>query len=269
MAQSSKANNIRIILIAVSIVAILMATTAIINILNKVPDNEPTVVGNTAGNLNNGGLFCESDGKVYFANSYDSGYLYSMNPDQTDLKKLYNCDCSNITAGGDYLYFCMETPEGGTGLGFVIKTAGIYRSTKSGKKIKCLTNENTLIMNLIGSDLYYQANTGTGVGLRKLHISGDNESQVVEDSFVLNPACAVDGSIYFGGTTDNHYLYSLNTANDSVTPLWDGDVWNPVYDGGYFYYMDIANKYRICRYSPAHFQHQTLQEPAVHFCFLG
>ena len=40
-------------------------------------------LGNTAGNLNNRGLFCEYNGKVYFSNAYDDGTLYSMNPDET------------------------------------------------------------------------------------------------------------------------------------------------------------------------------------------
>ncbi|MCI8695906.1 MAG: DUF5050 domain-containing protein, partial [Lachnospiraceae bacterium] len=31
--------------------------------------------GNT-GNLNNGGYFCEMDGRVYFANAYDNFALY-------------------------------------------------------------------------------------------------------------------------------------------------------------------------------------------------
>ena len=33
-----------------------------------IPMNPEGTVGNTAGNLNNGGLFCEYDGKVYFSN---------------------------------------------------------------------------------------------------------------------------------------------------------------------------------------------------------
>lgn len=250
MSNSNTSKNIKVLVFAIALLAVIIGITVLLKVINRIPDNDPTLVGNTGGNLNNGGYFCESDGKVYFANMYDRGYLYSMNPDQTNIKRLYNSNCSNINAGGNHLYFCMETPEGGTGLGFVIKTAGIYRSTKNGKKIKCLTNENTLTMNLIGSTLYYQANTGTGVGLKKMSIKGTSKPEIVEDSFVLNPASAANGSIFFGGTEDNHYLYSLNTANDSISPLWNGNVWNPVYEDGYFYYMDISDKYSICRYSP-------------------
>ena len=38
----------------------------------------PTDSGNIPGNMQNGGLFFEMDGKVYFSNAYDDGCLYSM-----------------------------------------------------------------------------------------------------------------------------------------------------------------------------------------------
>ena len=42
---------------------------------SQVPDNPDSAIGNTAGNLNNGGLFCEDEGVVFFSNTYDSGCL--------------------------------------------------------------------------------------------------------------------------------------------------------------------------------------------------
>lgn len=249
--KKDNTSNILMLVIVACLIVVLVISAIIVKIVNKIPDNDPSYVGGAAGNLNNGGYFCEKDGKVYFANAYDHGYLYSMNPDQTELKRLYNSDCSNICVGGNYLYFCMETPKGGTGLGFVIKTAGIYRSKLNGGKVECLSSDDSLIMNLVGNNIYYQAGTGTGVGLKKVDIRGEEDPVVIEDSFVLNPACAVDGIIYYGGTQKDHYLYAYMPNSDSSSAIWDGDVWNPVYEGGYFYYMDISDDYKICRYSPS------------------
>lgn len=251
--NKNRTSNILVLIIMLCIVSVLVILAVISNILSRIPDNPPGLIGNTGGNLNNGGYFCEdpSTGTVYFANPYDHGYLYSMNADQTDLKRLYNSSCSNISVGGDYLYFSMETPEGGSGLGFVIKTSGIYRSTKKGTKVTCLTSDTSLTMNLIGSNIYYQAGTGTGVGLKRVDIRGDEDPVVIEDTFVLNPACALDGKIYYGGTMNDHYLYSFDCASETASALWDGDVWNPVWQDGYFYYMDISDNYKICRYSPS------------------
>jgi len=252
MASKQKQNNIKAIVIAISIVAVLVATMILINILNKIPDNDPNEIGNTAGNLNNSGFFCEAnDGLIYFSNAYDSGSLYSMNPDQSNIKKLYDGKCQYINSGGDYIYFSMSSAEGGNGLGYVLKTSGIYRAKKNGKKITAISEDPSVIMTLRGNDLFYQGKTGEGIGLKRLDVTeGKPKAEIIENTYVINPACIVGTSIYYCGTQKDHYLYELNTINYNTTSIWGGNVWNPVYENGYFYYMDISNNYCICRYSP-------------------
>ena len=55
-----------LILIPFLLFVIIVGALAIVG--DRIPDNPPETVGNTAGNLNNSGYFCEYDGKVYFAN---------------------------------------------------------------------------------------------------------------------------------------------------------------------------------------------------------
>ena len=64
-------------------VLILIAAGVIIAILlsKRIPDNDSGVIGNTAGNLNSGGLFCETDGTVYFSNPYADGHQNSLDSD--------------------------------------------------------------------------------------------------------------------------------------------------------------------------------------------
>ena len=121
------------IIIVCAVVFVLAALFTIAILTGKIPMNDPYTVGNTAGNLNNGGLFCESDGRVYFANAYDNNALYSMNADETDVVKLNSNSVASINAGGDYLYYYMESGTNGKGLGFMGRTAGIYRSEKTGR----------------------------------------------------------------------------------------------------------------------------------------
>ncbi|MBQ9141096.1 MAG: DUF5050 domain-containing protein, partial [Lachnospiraceae bacterium] len=45
------------------------------------------------------------------------------------------------------------------------------------------------------------------------------------------------------------YLYELDTATDVQSELWKGNIWYPVLEGNYFYYLDVENDYRLCRYS--------------------
>lgn len=242
-------NNQKNIIIIVSAFAILAAIITILIITGRMPMNDNYTVGNTAGNLNNGGLFCESDGKVYFANAYDNNTLYSMNPNETQLTKLGVNSVASINAGGDYLYYYMQSgTSGGTGLGYMGRTAGIYRSQKNGKKTVCLDRTYAVTMQLCGNYLYYQDyNTKTGTKLTKIKIDKSDKTTIAD--YVINPASCYNGTIYFNGTQDDHALYTLNTATDSINSIWQGNIWNPIYQDGYVYYMDVANDYRLCRFS--------------------
>ena len=102
-------------------------------------------------------------------------------------------------------------------------------------------------MQLCGNYLYYQDyNTKTGTSLAKVKI--DKSEKITIEDYVINPASYAYGSSYFNGTQDDHMLYTLNTANDSITPVWQADIWNPIYLNGYIYYMDVSSNYRLCRY---------------------
>ena len=122
MSANTKRNVITIL-----VVVLLLAAIIVYGIVKSksmaIPEN---TIDNTAGNLNNGGLFCEHDGRVYFANSYDSGCLYSMNADQTDIKKLYDLSVKFINAGGDYVFFYGETSKASSGLGSIVAKPAMY-----------------------------------------------------------------------------------------------------------------------------------------------
>ena len=95
--------NWKIIVICCCILLLLAGFSVFKEFQGRIPSNDITVTGNTGGNLNNHGLFAEADGRVYFSNAYDGGCLYSMNPDETDLKKLTSSSVHSINVGGNYL----------------------------------------------------------------------------------------------------------------------------------------------------------------------
>ena len=80
----------KIITIIVSIVAVIALAGGLTfsYFSTRFKYNSKTAVGNTAGNLNNKGRFCEYDGKIYFANPYDDGRLYVMNSDCSNARAL-------------------------------------------------------------------------------------------------------------------------------------------------------------------------------------
>ena len=119
----------------------------------KIPANPDGTIGNTAGNLNNGGLFCEHEGRVYFANPEDSNCLYSMTVDETDVQKLYAGNVCNILTGGEYVYYFMREPVG-TSLDNLRVSHAFFRSELDGEKTKILTKDVVIHTQLVNDTLY-------------------------------------------------------------------------------------------------------------------
>lgn len=239
--------KVREVVIIVGILGIIILFCLFNALAKRIPSNPPGTVGNTAGNLNNGGLFCEDDGIVYFANAYDSGTLYSMNSDESDMRKLSNAQVEFINSGGSYLYYYQSNSASATPFAFLKKFNGIYRTHKRNLHSICLSNAPSILVQLCDNTLYYQHFGDDGTTLYKVAIDNGTPEQVTD--YLVNPASVQNGLIYFNGTEYDHYLYSLNTADDSIQTVWNSNLWNPVAVGDYIYYMDLNTNYNLCRYS--------------------
>lgn len=209
--------------------------------------NPAGTVGNTAGNLNNSGLFCEYDGKVYFSNTYDGGSLFVMNPDESGMKRLNQLQVQNILAGGRYLYYFQTGGSSDSSFGQLPGLKSFERCNLNGKGSTAVTRDIVVTGQLVDNYLYLLTSTNSGPIFYKVRI--DKQDKTVLANYNINPACAENGIIYYNGTQNDHYLFSLNTATGVSSELWRGNIWYPVLQGDYVYYMDVANDYRICRYS--------------------
>lgn len=244
--MTTKQKNILIFSIFGAVIAalILLAVFA-----GRVPLNDEYTTGNTPGNLNNGGYYCEHDGRVYFANAYDNYSLYSMNTDETDIKKIHGGSSSHINIGGDYIYYVTDGNSDGADPGSFRGAYGIYRSRLNGRNVTGMDRCHVVSMQLCGSYLYYEKlDSDTAISLEKIRIDKKDRKTVDPDA-MINPNGYANGVIYYNGTDQDHYLYALDTATDTAEVLWEGDLWNPVFQNNYVYYMDVGNNYRLCRYS--------------------
>lgn len=241
--------NTKALLFTGIFILFLISTLVISSFKDKIPSNDISVTGNTAGNINNGGLFLELDNKIYFANSYDSNCMYSMNMDGTNIQKLTNSSVSFINGAGDYLYYFMDSGNNsGAGYGYLIRTLGIYRSKTNGNDTTCLVKDGCTAMQLCGDYLYYQRYNNHD--FTKFHkIKTDKSEDVLLSDSIINPAACNNGIIYYNGTEADHYLYALDTRTDSITTVYEGDLWYPVCYQDSIYYMDVSSNYRLCRYS--------------------
>ena len=205
-------------------------------------------VGNTPGNANNSGLFCEYNGVVYFSNPYDGGTLYSMSPDESNMQKLIDVKVSRINAGGEYLFYNQDAASGASGLGYVRASHGLFRADLDGDNIVCLSKDLLFNLQLINNHLYYLTSDSTGPFFYKLSIDGEESELLSKTGW--NFTCAQsDGTVYYNGTETNHYLYEYDTANGTNHVVWEGNIWYPVYQDGFVYYLDVSNDYCLSRYS--------------------
>lgn len=235
--------------IVLSVVAaiLIIALLSIIMLSQRIAMNPDGTVGNTAGNLNNGGLFCEYDGVVYFSNSCENGSLYRMNPDESDLIRLNTLKVRNLLAGGKYLYYFQQGASVVSDFTEPFNVHSFERCRLDGSNASAMVRDIVTQAQLVDNYLYMLTATSSGPSFYKLKI--DNSDKVELGSFPINPSCAVNGVIYYNGTENDHYLYALDTATDTPQEIWRGNLWYPVVEGDYVYYMDVANNYRLCRYS--------------------
>lgn len=245
--MKKKFRTVLYIILALIVVAVLAVLSFLSKRVKPVPDG---TIGNTAGNANNGGMFCEYNGTVYFSNPYDGGALYSMAPDESGMKKLVSSEVSNINAGGSYLFYYRKGTGSNAGLGYLRSVNGLYRSSLNGRNATCLAQDVIFNLQLIGNNLYYLSSDAGGPLFYQ--ISTDKKDKVLLFAASRNFACALpDGSVYYNGTENNHFLYRYDTASGLSSVVFEGNLWYPVYDGGYFYYLDVSSDYRLCRYSPS------------------
>lgn len=245
-----KYKKLRLIFILLSIICLLVGISFYSYYKELVPKNPAGTVGNIAGNLYNKGLFCEYEGKIYFSNPYDYNTLYVMNSNETEIQKISTLSASSINADGNFIYFYQGDSAEGSGLGFTVKTTGMYRMSKDGKDSLCLKREPVNMLTLIDNDIYYQRFLDKG-GLNLELISTDKSTEAVALEGIVSPASVANGVIYYSNPDDKMTLYAYDTNSKFKYKVLDKRVYNPIYHtDGYLYFMDIDSTYELHRYHP-------------------
>lgn len=239
-----KAKNI---IITVIIVLLLVGAIFVSRQLNRRIPNPPGTVGNTAGNLINGGLFCESDGMIYFANPYDNWHLYSMTSACTDIQKVWDVPVKYINAGGKYLYYYQDADSANQGFGYLGNMFGIYRIRKDGKNNKSLDKTPSGILKLVDNTLYYQRYDNTeGMALYQSDTDGKNKKMTIEA--IVSPACTAGNTIYYANQEENFILSAYDINLQTVSLIYEGKLYNPILQDNAMYYMNVADNYTLYRY---------------------
>ena len=160
MAKKLKKKEKKNLIIASSVIVSMIVVLTMVAVFSrrgeKVPPNPEGTIGNISGNLNAGGLVCESDGKVYFSNPYDGGSLYVMNSDETECKKLSTAVATSINVTGDYIYYFQSGSSGAAGLGGVRIPLSYIRMHTNGKRGYTMTRSVIVRAQVVGDWVYME-----------------------------------------------------------------------------------------------------------------
>lgn len=233
-------NKTPIIILLIAVV-LLSAGWNIYRYVNRVRFNDNYVNGNTAGNLYNAGLFCESNGQVFFSNPNDEGRLYVMDPNGTNVKKLCDDTVMYINADDNYVYYVRNNDRTDSEYAFFsYNNNSLCRMDRDGGKIYILDPDPCIYASLIGNYIYYlHYDNKDATTLYRIRIDGKERKQVL-DYYIFT--CSTLGQyFYFNGNQTDGNLYQYDTKTGTQTLMYECDCYKPIVTGdSNVYYMDVT-----------------------------
>jgi len=246
-------NKIPYIILSVFFIC-LIAFLFVLSVFDSITkQNDGTVLGNTAGNLYNGGLFCEYNGKIYFANHNDDNSLYRMNAsDCSGIEKLHSDRVCYINADENYLYYSRMNhmrEEGSASICTLVNT-GLYRINRNNaRNLHSIISRPCGLALLYGNELFYQHyEEGEGLSLHRVGTDGKNNTEFSSEA--LLPACVSKGLFYYSGVNKDHDLHTLNPVTGETSTVLERSTYFPIVKEEGIYFMTLGD-YAIHRYNPA------------------
>lgn len=209
--------------------------------------NEPGVNGNTIGNLYGNGMFCESDGVIYFANPNDYSRIYTMNPDESDINILANDSVYFINADENYLYYSRNGNKDYSQMGFLnVNINSLCRMTKKNKKVIILDDADCNACALSGNNVvYFHYDADDATSIYSVKIDGTEREQLNKNP--IDPRCMVGEKLYYSGVERDHNLHSMNISTKDSTYVSDQNLWMPIIENNTLYYMNLDDNNRVYR----------------------
>jgi len=206
--------------------------------------NPDGILGNTAGNLYNHGLFCEYNGKIYFSNPDDNGALYVMNSDCTNLQKVYDDKIRYINVDENYIYYA-RVNNLKTDSTLSLYSTGLFRINRSGNPhLKTLCKDSCATLLLYGNTIYYQKYAKSlGLSLYSIGIDGSSDKQLSEEGII--PGSIQNGSLIYSGINEDRNIKRLNLENMSEKTILETTAYLPIANGNGVYFIDVST-YHIC-----------------------
>lgn len=237
-------------LISLIVIMIFLAISSYLS-TRTVYNTSEKLHGNTTGNLNNNGLFCEYDETIYFANPSDNGCLYAMNPDCTNIRRL-STDCvQSINVDENHIYY-MRTKIPVANAANILQghVYAVIRTNKKGTNARILYDSPAGVVNVCGNYIYYQHYSNSDAfSFYRMRIDGAENTCISKKGYF--PASAYDGNIYFVNVEDDHNIYRYSPSSGISSLYMEANAYMVDMTGNYMYYIDLSSGYRLVRVNVA------------------
>ena len=210
--------------------------------------NDDNEIGNTSGNIYNGGLFCEQGNRIFFSNDAADGSLYVMDSDLSDMKLVYDDKAVFINADDNYLYYVRanNTRENQVNSVLMFFNTGVYRLKHNGKGLKAFTGNPSAYLMLHGNNIYFQRyDVNVGLFLYKYQIDVKMDRLLLEDAVI--PTTVMDNALIYNGFSMDHNINALDLSSFTFHPKFEGNYYYPIFNGNDIYYLNMDDNYKIYR----------------------
>lgn len=236
------------VLITIAVILLLGVSIGVLIYFNRkeFPENPAEASGNLAGNLYNGGYFCEYQGEVFYSNVFDNYYIYRIKKDQSVVKEnIVGAFSLNIYNG--YLYYSKNTKKTDGNWYLSGTPYGVYRVDLKSNRTKCLTTVLCPYITLCGNTIVLQEYTNTSLYLSEIDTDKkDGIVRIAGGNYVV--ACSDSGYVYYvekDGNSNNIYRYSPKTKRSSL--VFRGNCFQPICIGDILFYIDVEDNYKLKR----------------------
>ncbi|MDF2514099.1 MAG: hypothetical protein K0S04_3965 [Herbinix sp.] len=242
------AKHILRVLLALTILTAVAAAGIYYYNLDRTYYNSDDEIGNTAGNIYNGGLFCQQDDKIYFSNNNAGGRLFVTNDTLSSFQLVSNSKAVYINADDDYIYYVQanNTKETSIDDSIVYYNTGAYRIKHNGSNLTAFTADPSAYLTLKGNYLYLQKyNVDYGLCLYRYKIDKTEERLLVKDAVI--PTKAEGDYLYYSGRSKDLNIHSLDLLSYTTHPILKGSYLYPIYFEDYIYYINTKDNNSLYR----------------------
>lgn len=234
-------------------------------------------IGNTRGNILNGGLAAVWGEWIYYTDDQENGDLYKIKLDGTQKTKLSQDTPSYINVSEDWVYYsnnmdgklykiktdgsqrtklsddtCRMTTLSGDWIYYVnaSDSNSIWKVSTDGKQIIKLSGDYAWSLNVVGDTIYY-VNADENNRIYKMNDDGSGKSRI-NDSVSASMMLVFDDTIFYAdySSSSSFNIYKMKTDGTGNMKIVDDLCINFNFDGEWIYYTNGKDNYSLYKIRP-------------------